>query len=183
MKYDIHIVKKAIKGDVAAFEQLLIQEEKQLYYMALSYVRNKDDALDALQETAYNALLSIGKLRKPQYFSTWLVKILIRECYKLLKEKNRIIPYEEKELMMKLSYTESNEINLLYVKEAVNQLKKEYQTAIILFYYHDLTIKDIAEVMEKPIGTVKTYLRRGRKNLKNELERSNYAHEKVTSFK
>lgn len=180
MKYDVQTVKKAIKGDVEAFERLLIQEEKLLYYKALSYVRNKDDALDVIQETAYNAFLSIYKLRKPQYFSTWLVKILIRECYKLLKERNRMIPYEENELLMKLDYIEHDEMNLLYVNDAITQLKTNYQTVIILFYYHDLAIKDIAEVMEKPVGTVKTYLRRGRKNLKAELERSYHLHGKLT---
>lgn len=70
MKHNIHTVKKDIHGDAAAFEELLFLEEQMLYYKALSYVDNKQDALDALQETSCKAFLSIGQLRNSEYFST-----------------------------------------------------------------------------------------------------------------
>ncbi|WP_240452423.1 sigma factor [Virgibacillus sp. YIM 98842] len=60
-----------------------------LYYKALSYVGKKEDALDVIQETSCKAFLSIGKLRNPKYFSTWLFRILIHECYRLIKNRNR----------------------------------------------------------------------------------------------
>src|SRR5690625_5056980 len=102
VKHDIHTVKKAINGDTGAFEELLIQEEKMLYYKALTYVAKKEDALDAIQEASCKAYLSIGQLRNPEYFSTWLFRILIRECYRLLKKREQIIPYEENELLKRL---------------------------------------------------------------------------------
>src|SRR5690625_2107062 len=76
LKHDIEIVKKAIKGDAQALETLLLLEQNMLYYKALSYVSTKEDALDAIQETSYHALLSIHQLRHPEYFSTWLFRIL-----------------------------------------------------------------------------------------------------------
>lgn len=99
MKHDIYIVKKAIKGDTKALETLLLLEKEMLYYKALSYVSTKEDALDAIQETSYNALLSIHQLRNPEYFSTWLFRVLIRECYKLLRERKKMIPYEDEVLL------------------------------------------------------------------------------------
>lgn len=180
MKHELYTVKKAIKGDVEAFEKLLIKEERMLYYKALTYVGTEEDALDAIQETAYSAFLAIGKLKHPQYFSTWLFKILIRECYRLLKERNRIIPYEKDQLLEKLEHTQDVEVDCFHLKEALGKLRSSYQTSIILFYYHDLQIKDIAEVMEKPVGTVKTYLHRARKKLRIELERSYELDERVT---
>lgn len=180
MKHDLHTVKRAINGDVEAFEELLFKEEKMLYYKALSYVGNKEDALDAIQETSYNAFLAIRKLRNPEYFSTWLFRILIRECYKLLKQRDQMIPYEESELLKRLDSKQEEEIDSFHLSEALSRLKSSYQTSIILFYYHDLSIKDISEVMEKPVSTVKTYLRRARKKLKSELERSYPLNEKVT---
>lgn len=180
MKHDLHTVKKAIKGDAGAFEELLVKEEKMLYYKALSYVGTKEDALDAIQETAYRAFLAIGQLRQPEYFSTWLFRILIRECYRLLRERDRMIPYEENELLKRLDSKQEEEVDCFHLREALARLNTSYQTAIILFYYHDLSIKDIAVVMEKPVGTVKTHLRRARKKLKEELERSYQLHEKVT---
>ncbi len=138
-----------------------------LYYKALSYVNNKQDALDAIQETSCKAFLSIGQLRNPEYFSTWLFRILIRECYQLLKERNQIIPFEENELLFRLESKQEQEIESFHLSEALSKLKASYQTSIILFYYHNLSIQDIAEVMEKPAGTIKTYLRRAKKKIKN----------------
>jgi len=178
LKHDIYTVKKAIKGDTKALEKLLILEQQKLYYMALSYVSSKENALDAIQETSYNALLFIHQLRNPEYFSTWLCRILIRECYKLLREQKKMIPYEDEVLVKKLESKDDKEIETSYVREALSKLNTSYQSSIILFYYHDLSIKDISEIMEKPVGTVKTHLRRARKKLKTEIERSHPFNEK-----
>ncbi|MCM3742166.1 sigma-70 family RNA polymerase sigma factor [Oceanobacillus luteolus] len=180
MKHNIHTVKRAINGDVASFEELLFKEEKMLYFKALSYVGKKEDALDVIQETACNAFLSIGQLRNPEYFSTWLFRILIRECYRLLKKREQIIPYEENELLRRLESKQDKEIESFHLSEALSKLNSSYQTSIILFYYHDLSIQDISEVMEKLIGTIKTYLHRAKKKLKRELERSYQLNEKIT---
>ncbi|MBU5465899.1 sigma-70 family RNA polymerase sigma factor [Virgibacillus sp. MSJ-26] len=125
-----------------------------------------------------NALLSIHQLKNPEYFSTWLFRILIRECYKLLREQKKVIPYEDDVLLKKLESKDDKELETSYVREALSKLSTSYQTSIILFYYHDLSIKDISEVMEKPVGTVKTHLRRARKKLKVEIERSYQFNEK-----
>ena len=174
------IVQRAIKQDTKAFEQLLINEERKMYYTALSYVGKKEDALDVIQETAYKAFLAIKDLREPEYFSTWLIAILIRECYQLLRKRNETIPYEESELVTKLTYDEVDTINQLYIKDTIAKLPEHYQTVIILFYYHDLAIRDIATIIELPIGTVKTYLHRARQQLKKELERSYRLNERAT---
>ena len=180
MKHNIHTVKRAINGDANAFEELLILEEKMLYYKALSYVGKKEDALDTIQETSCKAFLSIGQLQNPEYFSTWLFRILIRECYQLLKKRDQIIPYEEDELLKRLEKNLEREIESFHLSEALSKLDANYQTSIILFYYHDLPIQEISEIMEKPVGTIKTYLRRAKRKLKIGLERSYKLNEKVT---
>ncbi|MDV2685612.1 sigma-70 family RNA polymerase sigma factor [Alkalihalophilus lindianensis] len=180
MKHDLHTVKRAINGEAEAFEELLFKEEKMLYYKALSYVGKKEEALDAIQETACKAFLAIGQLRNPEYFSTWLFRILIRECYRLLRAREQMIPYEESELLKRLDRKQDEEIDSFHLSEALSRLNSSYQTTIILFYYHDLSIQDISEVMEKPVGTVKTNLRRAKTILKSELERSYQLNEKIT---
>jgi RNA polymerase sigma-70 factor (TIGR02954 family) len=179
MKHDVHTVKQAITGNKEAFEQLLCLEEEKLYYTALSYVDQKEDALDVIQETAYKAYLSIKQLKHPEFFSTWLFRILINECYQVLKKRKRIVPFEEKELLKRLNHHSTEIDNPIDLTEALSQLNYSYQTAIILYYYHDLPIKQISEVMEKPVGTIKTYLHRGKKQLKDELERRAKYDEKV----
>ena len=180
MKHDIHTVKKAINGDTKAFEELLYLEEKNLYYTALSYVSKKEEALDAIQEASCKAFLSIGQLKNPEFFSTWLFKILIRECFKILKNRDQIIPYDENELLKRLDRIQNKEIESFHLSNALSNLESSYKTSIILFYYHDLPIKEISEIMDKPVGTVKTNLRRAKKKLKNDLERSYKLDEKVT---
>src|SRR5690625_3934551 len=138
MKHDVHTVKKAINGDAEAFENLLIQEERMLYYKALSYVGNNEDALDVIQEASYKAFLAIGQLRNPEYFSTWLFRILIRECYKLLKQRDQMIPFEENELLRKLDHKHDEEIECFHLSEALSRLNSSYQTSIILFYYYEI---------------------------------------------
>lgn len=165
------LVKKAISGDVEAFETLLQSKRDKLYRTAFLYARNKEDTLDILQETAYQAFLSIKNMKQPEYFDTWLIRILIRVSSAILKKKKLFILDNE------VSHTAVDNVNIektsnsqLLLSEAINNLSSDYKTVIILFYYHDLKIKDISEIIGRPENTVKTHLRRARCELRNYLE-------------
>lgn len=162
-------VKKAIKGNEQAFEQLIIQESDKLYKTAFLYVRNKEDALDVLQEAVCKAFVGINKLKEPKYFSTWLVKILIRTAYEVLQKKKRTVLTGEA-FIQEITENECNQpeqdLDLTY---AISQMDHHYQTVIILFYFHDLSIKTIAQKMQKPEGTIKTYLHRAKIELRSLL--------------
>ncbi|ARA87743.1 sigma-70 family RNA polymerase sigma factor [Bacillus paralicheniformis] len=164
----IRLVKKAVAGNAKAFEMLFQKHSDQLYRTAYIYVRNKEDALDIVQETAYKAFLSIAQLRNPEYFLTWLTKILIHHAYALLDKKKKVV-LMDRPLQDEGQEQEMDADDRMGMLEAVQRLRKEYQTAIILFYYHDLPIHDIAEVMNAPEGTVKTYLKRAKFELKQLL--------------
>lgn len=169
---EIKLVKKARKGDDAAFEQLIHLYQDQLYRTAYLYVQNKEDALDVVQETVYKAYLSIEQLKKPNYFLTWLTRILIHHAYQLLGEKKKVKKLEDGRetdtyggMPNKLHQIEQN----IDLQEAIQRLDENYQTVIILYYYHDFSINKIAWQMNIPEGTVKTYLHRARKSLKKLL--------------
>ena len=179
MEHDLSIVKQAIAGNKESFEQLLILEEEKLFRTALSYVGQKENALDAIQEAACKAFLTVHQLKHPKFFSTWLFRILIHECYRLLKKEQKIMPYEESVLLNRLQEQENVMAYPIDLSDAIQHLNQSQQMAIILFYYHDLPIKEIAKVMEKPVSTIKTYLHRGKKQLKRELERSKTINEKA----
>ncbi len=163
----LYTVKKAIKGNEDAFEELIKIESAKLYKTAFLYVRNKEDALDILQDTVCKAFVSIGSLKQPEYFSTWLTKILIRTAYEFLKKKKKVVLIESAFFENKAAVNKESELDLPY---AISTLNHHYQTVIILFYYHDLSIRTIAETMKKPEGTIKTYLRRAKAELKHVLE-------------
>ncbi|MDA1476865.1 sigma-70 family RNA polymerase sigma factor [Bacillus changyiensis] len=162
------LVKKAVAGHSQAFETLFQMHSNQLYRTAYLYVNHKEDALDILQETAYQAFISISQLRHPEYFLTWVTKILIHQAYALLKKKKKVVLIDSpvRDLGQDQEMPVDDRMGLL---EAVRHLRQEYQTAIILFYYHDLPIYQIAEVMSAPEGTIKTYLKRAKLELKQLL--------------
>lgn len=160
------LVKKAIKGNKKAFEHLIKQNYERIYRTAYLYVHNEEDALDVVQEATYQAYMSIRSLKQPEYFMTWLTRIIIRCAGHILKKRNNIVPLTDK-ILSNLTVTDhsvhDDEIDLL---KAIEQLKDNYRTVIILFYYYDYSIKTISEIMEIPEGTVKTYLSRGKVDLK-----------------
>lgn len=166
------LVKKAIKGNEKAFETLLRGESEKLYRTAFLYVRNKEDALDVLQETAYKAYISISKVKQPEYFSSWLMSILIRTAYNLLSKKKKYV-FDESIISNVIEQSSPDIEGKLDVIDSISNLSKNYQTVIILFYYHDLTIQEVAHIMDKPENTVKTYLRRARIDLKKLIEGGN----------
>ena len=170
----IKLVKKAIKGNEDAFETLITNHSDKLYRTAYLYVRNKEDALDVLQETTYKAFISIHQLKSPEYFGTWLTKILIRTAYDRLNKKKGTVLTGDLFLDHAMENKTNNVESKLDLTNAISTLNHDYQTVIILFYYHDLAIKNIAETMDKPEGTIKTYLHRAKKELKKVLEGANH---------
>lgn len=174
MSYSAQLVESAVSGDKQAFEQLLKYESEKLYKIAYLHMRNKEDALDVLQEATYKAYISIHQIKSPIYFSTWLVKILIRTAYKELERKKKVIQLPQETILFLL---ESNKVTdpSIDLSEALDSLSVDYRNVITLFYYFDLPIRTIATVLNKPEATVKTYLRRAKLELRKTIGDEYYA--------
>ncbi|XQY92388.1 sigma-70 family RNA polymerase sigma factor [Metabacillus sp. HB246100] len=160
------LVKKAIKGNKKAFEKLVQHHYERIYRTAYLYVYNEADALDVVQEASYQAYKSINTLKNPEYFTTWLTRIVIRCSGQVIKKKNNVILLSDEILTNVPDETNSNIEESAQLLHAVQQLRLNYRTAITLFYYYDYSIKTISHVMEVPENTVKTYLSRGKAELK-----------------
>ena len=162
------LLMKAKKGNDKAFIKLMDEEKVKLYKMAYIYMKNEDDALDVVQETVTKAYASIHSLKEEKYFSTWMMKILINTALEMLRKNQKLIPLNE-ELDKQMAGTWHDEkLDLL---NALEQLDEKYKTVILLKYYRDLTVKDIATILECPEGTVKTNLHRGLQQLKTYLSK------------
>jgi RNA polymerase sigma-70 factor (ECF subfamily) len=159
-------VKLAIKGDEESFEYLINTFKENLYRTAYSYVKNEEDALDVLQETIYKAYISIEKLKEPKYFKTWITRILINNALDVIKKEKRIIEIE-KVVKKDANYHENQKLEeRLDIINYVDKLEDKYKNVIILKYFQDLTIVEISEVLEYPVGTVKTHLNAALKKLR-----------------
>jgi RNA polymerase sigma-70 factor (ECF subfamily) len=77
---DIVIIKKAQKGDDEAFSELIDSCQEKLYKIAFAYLKNEQNSLDAVGDTIYKAYMNISKLKIPEFFNTWIIKILINSC-------------------------------------------------------------------------------------------------------
>ncbi|WP_421384428.1 sigma-70 family RNA polymerase sigma factor [Bacillus salacetis] len=151
------LVKKAKKGDDEAFYQLITVHKMQLYRIALSYLRNEHDALEAIQETTFRAYKGLKRLREPQYFSTWLTRILMNYCRDQLKKNKRMILDDS--FLQEAEGPE--EVSSLEIEEAILQIEEKYRRVIILKYLEDMKIEEIAATLKHPQGTIKTWLHKG----------------------
>lgn len=160
-------IKRAVKGDGKAFEELIGQCKENLYRTAFSYVRNEADALDIVQETVYKAYISIDKLKEPKYFNTWLTRILINIALTHIKKTSKIVYLDDHEMNKAMGTHETSVDESIYIWQALNSLEEKHREVIILKYFNDLTIGEVAKVLEYPVGTVKTYLNKGLSKLRS----------------
>lgn len=157
----------ACRGDEAAFYTLIMGQKRRLYGIAYSYLHNEADALEAVQETVCRAWTKCGSLRNPEIFVTWLIRILINCCIDEQKRRTRVIPYEEIDSSSPGEMVSDNKVDL---ERALSRMKPKYRHVLILRYYEDMSVGDIAKVLDCPEGTVKTRLRQGLKLLKQKIE-------------
>lgn len=167
MKEDtIRLVKKAIKGSKAAYGELIAQYQVYLYKTAFLYVKNEADSLDAVQECVTRGLLGIEKLKEPKYFKTWITRILLNCIWQDQKRTQTVSLDEYREKGVE-NYLIEEKVDLY---DAIDSLKEQYKTVVILFYFQELKIKEIAQIMDIPEGSVKVYLYRAKKQMRRWLE-------------
>lgn len=167
---EVCLVKQAVRGNEKAFEALMEQYKTYLYRVAFGHCRNEENALDAVQECVTLAYLHIRKVHSPQYFGTWLTKILINV---IRRQQKKSIPsadtsLEELQIAAKEKGVSPEERMDLY--RAIDRLPENYRTIIILKYFNDVRISEIARIMDLPEGSVKGFLHRARGLLREDLE-------------
>lgn len=161
------LVKKAQNGDENAYLELFQAYEADIYRMAFVYVKNKEDALDVVQEVAYRSFKNIKTLKKPEYLKTWLIKITINCSVNLLRANRKVIPLKpEYEQSLK---DEEEDIPLaVSLHEIMNVLQEDEKSAVLLKYYHDYTFQEVSEILNIPLGTAKSLMYRALKKLRKE---------------
>ncbi|WP_274652824.1 sigma-70 family RNA polymerase sigma factor [Paenibacillus humicola] len=154
-------VKIAQKGDREAFFYLIKHIEKNLYGVARSIVKRDEDCADAIQETILKSYRSLHTLREPGFFKSWILRILINECNQIIRKQKRTVLAEAKDFYV-FSDCEAERIDL---RDAVDRLEESLRIVITLYYFEDMPLKQIADVLETSEGTIKSRLHRARLNL------------------
>lgn len=140
------------------------QYKESLYRIAYSYMNDKTLAIDALDEAIYKGYLNRKKLKNPEYFKTWLTRIVINECLQSLRKNKREV------LIDQIPEEAVETLDTLPIKEALAKLSEDLSKIIYLRFYGGYTLAETANILELPQGTVATRERRALALLRLELE-------------
>ena len=132
--------------------------QEKLYRIAFSYSKNEESALDIVQEAITRALKNISKLKEEKYVKTWFYRILINECLQYIKKNKRIITCELQEIEDKIEWNDDINIDDIKLYEHVQNLNAKLKTVIILRFFEDMKIDEIARITKTNVNTVKSRL-------------------------
>lgn len=173
---DIETVRKAKQGYVNEIGQVILENIQTMYRVAFSILKTEDEINDAISNTTVIVFEKIQTLKNEEFFKTWLTRILINECYKIYNQNKKVV-YLENVNQEKLTYNDQYVDH--EIRNLVKNLDKDLRQIVILYYFEDFSVKEIAKIIQKPEGTVKSRLSRARKELEkalikqDEIERRN----------
>ena len=148
--------------------QIIIRSEDMLYHVAKTLLYNDADCADAIQEAIVKAFANLHTLRQDSYVKTWLVRILINECYAVMRREKRVVSLEDYQPQEQAA--EPKDYSDLY--EALGQLSKESRLCVTLYYLEGYSVKETAELLGLSESAVKNRLSRARARLRSDLEQA-----------
>ncbi|MGV3467108.1 MAG: RNA polymerase sigma factor SigW [Heyndrickxia sp.] len=176
-------IKQVIKGDRNAYEDIVELFKDKVFQICYRMLGNRHDAEEVAQEAFIRAYLNIESFKQERKFSTWLYRIATNLCIDRLRRKKpdyyldaevsgtdgltlySQIPSSERLPDVEVEHMELQE----HIQQAIYRLPEKYRSVIILKYIDDLSLNEISEMMNLPLGTVKTRIHRGREALRKQL--------------
>lgn len=177
---EVHELVKQIKsGDNKAFDKLYKLTEKEIWYTCISFLRDETTAQDVMQDTYITAFLKIKSLKKENQFKSWLNRIAVNKCKDYLKGKGEIQLSDEilenevvqDEVTIPEEYITNNAKREIILKLMEDTLSHAQYQTVFLFYFSEMSIPEIAEIMEVSEGTVKSRLNSSRAKIKTAVEK------------
>lgn len=159
----ISLIRRAKKGDGEAFSQLMENHALRAYRIAFALLQNRSDAEDVVQEAYVTAYKSIGKLKKEESFNSWFSRIVTTRAYDFLRKKQQNCKATEaqaqavKEELQGNSSQRNPEFSI-DLHRAMEQLPEQHRLAILLRYAEDASTEEIADILNRPVGTVRRIL-------------------------
>lgn len=147
----------------AEFSEQVLQIESMLYRVAYGLLLNRADCADAVQEALLRAWEKRNTLRDESLFRTWITRILINECYSLLRRRKRAV------LMDELPEPAAPPDADPFLHDAIARLDKALRLPVVLCYMEGYSVRETAAMLRLPAGTVKTRLSKARKLLRLRL--------------
>lgn len=145
--------------------ELIIASEETMYRVAKSLLYNDADCADAIQEAIVKAFSKLHTLKEDTYAKTWLVKIVMNECYAIMRKEKRIISLDD--YQMEDQEAEQEDYSELY--EAIFKLPEPVKLCVTLYYLEGYSVKEVAQILDVRESAVKNRLLKARAVLKESL--------------
>ncbi|WP_334072004.1 MULTISPECIES: RNA polymerase sigma factor [Paenibacillus] len=168
------LIRAAQTGDRDALITLLREIETHVYRTAYYILNNEQDALDAAQEALIRIYTKIDSYEEKAQFKTWVQRIVTNICIDKFRRKKPTVSIEEHELVFQGKESVEREVMSGYlaqdIREAIDQLPEHHRTVVVLRYLQDFSYNEIADSLNLPLNTVKSYLFRARQQLQHLLQ-------------
>ncbi len=171
------IVLKQIKqGDVSAYSVLVNRYRNMAFTLAASITKNNEDAEEVAQDAFVKAYKNLGSFKGKSKFSTWLYQIVYRTALSKMRIKKQQVQSIDEKTIVDVNLNDKQPDNLersdrkKIIKIAINQLKEDESFLLILYYYQELSMEELAEATGYSVSNVKVKLHRARKNMYEQLQ-------------
>lgn len=179
-KVDNTIINKCIEGDQNAMMQLYDGYCNAMYAIAHRYLKREEDAKDAMQDGFLKAFKNIQNYNTDGHFGAWLKRIIINQCIDVLKKKKLDtvtideLPFDFTESINEEDWSVDDSISKEMIINAIENLPKKYMLVVKLYLMEGYDHTEISQILEIPVKTSRTRLRRGKLNLKDYLNKRHY---------
>lgn len=150
------------------FSKQVLAAESSLYRVAKSILHNDEDCADAIQNGILKAYQKLGTLRDEAYFKTWLTRIVINECYSLMRNVQKYVPFDQYPGWDAEAVYDATEESDLMI--ALVQLDEKYRIPLVLHEIEGYSVKEIGKILGLSETNVGNRIFRGKKKLRKQLE-------------
>lgn len=134
--------------------QFITENQDKFYRLAYSYVKNRETALDMVQEALISAYESVHVVKNNNYIKTWFYRILVNKCIASYKKRMRFVASDE--IIEQTPYYDKYQAEIIDLYNAIDRLESKLKTVIVLRYFEDMKMSEIAEIVKSNESTVKS---------------------------
>ncbi|MEQ2528092.1 sigma-70 family RNA polymerase sigma factor [Bacillaceae bacterium CLA-AA-H227] len=148
--------------------EYVIQNKDRFYRLAYSYVQNSDDALDIVQDSIHKAITS-KTLKDEKAIKSWFYRIVVNTSLDFLRRKKKVTVVDDSTIQLHMSGHEDHYTDI-DLHQSLNDLLPEYRSVVVLRYFEDLKLEEVAEILDLNVNTVKTRLYKALKILRVQMD-------------
>ncbi|MDR1748201.1 MAG: sigma-70 family RNA polymerase sigma factor [Spirochaetaceae bacterium] len=170
---DSILIRSVCSGDIQAFSVLIGRYRKRVTALGMSFFRNTADAEDFVQDVFIKVYTSLKTFRGEAKFSTWLMRIAYNTAVNSIKRRREYLSLsDETEIIDTGEGPEAQHMRQAIqetIREAIQELPEQYNVCLDMYFYYDMSYKEISEVIHLPVNTIKSHVFRAKKILRSKL--------------